>query len=100
MEAATGLSGVLPAYLALFAEAQIDAGIRHGVPATQATEIVTAALEGSAKLLRARGGDTLRVRREVSSPGGLTARGLAALEHRGLRDAISHAMDEVQRGST
>jgi pyrroline-5-carboxylate reductase len=95
MEVATGLSGVLPAYLALFAEAQIDAGIRHGLPAPQATELVTAALPGAAAMLRARGGDTLAVRREVASPGGLTARGLEALEHAGLRGAFADALAAV-----
>ena len=39
--------------------------------------------------------DTLAVRREVTSPGGFTARGLAALERRGLRAAFLDAMDEV-----
>ncbi len=95
LEAATGLSGVMPAYLALFAEAQIDSGIRHGVPEAQASEIVAAALEGSARLLRARDCETLRLRREVSSPGGVTARGLAALERGGMRTALASAMDAV-----
>lgn len=98
IEAATGLSGVMPAYLAVVAEAQIDAGVRHGLPAAQATEIVAGALAGSAAMIIARGGDTLRVRREVSSPGGLTARGLQALERGGLRAAFADALDAVLEG--
>jgi pyrroline-5-carboxylate reductase len=35
------------------------------------------------------------VRREVTSPGGLTARGLDALERAGLRSAFSDALDAV-----
>src|SRR5918997_20390 len=42
-----------------------------------------------------RGGDTLGLRRAVASPGGTTARGLAALERGGLRIAFSDAMDDV-----
>jgi pyrroline-5-carboxylate reductase len=99
MDAATGLSGVLPAYVALIAEALVDSGVRNGLPAERATEIVVAALGGSTSLLRARGGDTLGMRRAVASPGGLTARGLDALERAGLRGAFSEALDAVLAGS-
>jgi pyrroline-5-carboxylate reductase len=84
-----------PAYVALVAEAQIDAGVRHGVPARQGAELVVQTLAGTAELLRRRDYDTLAVRREVASPGGLTARGLAALEHGGLRSAFGDALDAV-----
>lgn len=98
MDVATGLSGVFPAYVALVAEAQVDAGVRRGLSAAQATELVCATLAGSAALLGARGGDTLRMRREVASPGGSTARGLDALERAGLRSAFSSALDAVLAG--
>ena len=39
--------------------------------------------------------DTLGVRRMVTSPGGSTARGLAALEHAGLRAAFDDALQAV-----
>ena len=80
---------------ALVAEAQIDAGVRRGIPATQSAELVVQTLAGTAELLRRRGNDTLAVRREVASPGGVTARGLAALERGGLRAAFSDALDAV-----
>jgi len=98
MDVATGLSGVFPAYVALVAEAQVDAGVRRGLTASQATELVCATLVGSAGLLVARGGDTLRMRREVASPGGSTARGLDALERAGLRGGFSAALDAVLAG--
>jgi pyrroline-5-carboxylate reductase len=41
--------------------------------------------------------DTLAVRRGVTSPAGVTARGLAALEEAGLRTAFARAADEVLR---
>ena len=46
-------------------------------------------------MLAHRGHDTLAVRREVTSPGGSTARGLAALERAGIRAAFQDAMDAV-----
>lgn len=93
VDAATSISGVGPAYLALLAEAQIDAAVRHGVPAALAAELVVETMAGSAELLGRRGYDTLAVRREVTSPGGSTARGLAALERSGVRGAFQVAMD-------
>jgi pyrroline-5-carboxylate reductase len=52
-------------------------------------------MTGSAALMAARDYDTLAVRREVTSPGGSTARGLAALEEAGIRTAFQSAMDAV-----
>lgn len=95
MEVATSAMGVTPAYVALIAEASIDAAVRNGLKADLATDIFLAALAGSAELLQARGGDTLAVRREVTSPGGSTARGLAALERNGLRTAFDEATRAV-----
>jgi pyrroline-5-carboxylate reductase len=97
VDVAMGLMSCGPAYVALVAEAQVDAGVRHGIPAAQAAVLVTQTLAGTAELLRRRDYDTLAVRREVASPGGLTARGLDALEQAGLRGAFSDAMDAVLR---
>jgi pyrroline-5-carboxylate reductase len=93
MAAATGTAGVGPAYVALFAEAWIDAAVRAGLKPEQATALVLDGIVGSAELLLARDGDTLAVRRGVTSPGGTTARGLRALEAAGLRGALQDAMD-------
>ena len=72
--------GVAPAYWALLVEAWVDAAVRHGMPVAAAKELVIGGMAGSAELLRRYDGDTLAVRRAVASPGGSTARGLAALE--------------------
>jgi pyrroline-5-carboxylate reductase len=95
MDIATGTVGVSPAYLALIAEAQVDAAIKQGLPGAVATDLVVEAIAGSAELLRARGGDTLGVRRAVASPGGSTVRGLAVLERAGIRVAFSDALEAV-----
>jgi pyrroline-5-carboxylate reductase len=95
VDIATGLMSCAPAYVALVAEAQIDAGVRRGIPAGEGAQLVVETLAGTAELLRRRGYDTLAVRREVASPGGLTARGLDALERGGLRGAFSNALDAV-----
>jgi pyrroline-5-carboxylate reductase len=95
MDIATGLMSCAPAYVALVAEAQVDAGVRAGMPADLAGELVAANIGGTAALLQARNMDTLAVRRMVTSPGGSTARGLAALEHGGVRAAFDDALQAV-----
>lgn len=95
MGPAGAMMSVTPAYYALLAEAQVDAGVRHGLPARTAAELVEATMGGTAALLAHRDHDTLAVRREVTSPGGMTARGLEALEAAGLRDAFARATEAV-----
>jgi len=95
MDPAVAVSGVAPAYVSLIAEAWVDAAVGQGIPAAQAAELVCAALAGSAALLEAREMDTLAVRREVTSPGGMTARGLRVLERAGLRTAFADAAAAV-----
>jgi pyrroline-5-carboxylate reductase len=93
--AAGACSGVGPAFWSLLAEGWIDAGIRQGLQPQIATTLVTETMAGAAALLRERDGDTLAVRRGVTSPGGTTARGLDALEQHGVRTALSAAVDAV-----
>lgn len=95
LDVASAAMGVMPAYIALVAEANIDAAVRSGLRAPLATDLFLEALAGAAELLIARDGDTLAVRREVTSPGGSTARGLAALEAHGLRTAFDEAARAV-----
>lgn len=95
MAVAAGCSAVGPAYYALVAEAWIDAAVRRGLPALIAQQLVVGAMGGTAALLESRGHDTLALRRGVTSPGGTTARGLAALERGGVRAAFAEALDDV-----
>lgn len=95
MGVAASITSVGPAYQALLVEAQVDAAVRHGLAPALASRLVLETMTGTAALLAAREGDTLAVRREVTSPAGSTARGLDALERAGLRIAFSDAMDRV-----
>src|SRR4051812_9922100 len=98
MTVAGGCAGVGPAYWALLIEAQVDAAVRRGIPAAQASDLVAGTMRGTAELLHQRGVDTLALRREVTSPGGTTSRGLAALERGGVRAAFHAALDAVVDG--
>ena len=93
MDAATAISGAGPAFMALVIEALTDAGVKHGLTAAQATELAVTTMGGSAELLGHR--DAVSLRRQVTSPGGVTAAGIAALERHGVRAAFSAAVDAV-----
>ena len=95
LDAATALMACAPAFHALVVEALVDAGVRHGMSAVDAGRLAVEALAGTAAVLREHDDDTLGLRRRVSSPGGSTARGLAALEAGGVRKAFSDAVDAV-----
>jgi len=95
MSVAGACSGVGPAYWALLVEAWVDSAVKAGLPSALASKLVIETMAGSAELIRAQEGDTLAVRRGVASPGGTTAKGLAALERGGVRAALGAAMDDV-----
>ncbi|HEX4718053.1 MAG TPA: pyrroline-5-carboxylate reductase [Thermoleophilaceae bacterium] len=95
IEPAMALMSCGPAFMALVAEALVDAGVLHGLGPDDATAMVIETMAGSAAVLRETGGDTRGLRRRVTSPGGSTARGLAALEQAGLRAAFEDAVTSV-----
>jgi pyrroline-5-carboxylate reductase len=92
IDPATALMGCAPAFLSVVVEALVEAGLRHGIPADDASRLVIEGMAGTAGVLR-ENPDTLGLRRRVTSPGGLTARGLEALEAGGIRQAFSDAVD-------
>jgi pyrroline-5-carboxylate reductase len=81
-----------PAFLALVIEALVDAGVKHGLPAPLAGRMAVETMAGTATVLRQMGNDTRGLRTRVTSPGGLTAKGLAELEAGGVRPAFDRAV--------
>jgi pyrroline-5-carboxylate reductase len=95
IDTATALAGCGPAFFALVVEALVDAGVRHGLTPGDASRMAVDTMAGTAEVLRNAGDDTAALRRRVTSPGGSTARGLAALERGGVRAAFGDAVDAV-----
>ena len=92
LDMATALSGTGPAYVFLFMEALIDAGVHLGFSREIATKLVLQTVEGSVALARATGRHPTELRNAVTSPGGTTAEALYQLEKGGIRTVLSKAI--------
>ena len=79
MDAATAVSGSAPAYLYAFIEALEAAGEEAGLPAETARTLVRATIAGAAVLLRETGEEPAELRRQVTSPNGVTQAALEVL---------------------
>ena len=99
LDAVTGLSGSGPAYVFLVAEALIEAGVAVGLPRTVSESLTIQTLLGSARLLAESGERPEALRAAVTSPGGTTAAGLAALESRAVRSAFMEAVQAATQRS-
>jgi pyrroline-5-carboxylate reductase len=92
LDMATALSGTGPAYVFLFMEALIDAGVHMGFRRDIAEKLVLQTMRGSVEFARASGLHQAQLRNMVTSPGGTSAEALYQLEKGGLRTVISKAV--------
>ena len=90
-DAATALHGSGPAYVALFADALIQAGVRQGIPRDIARRLVVETIGGTAVLLKDRSAH--QVRDEVMTPGGTTAAAFVAMEKAGFVGAVHDGVE-------
>jgi pyrroline-5-carboxylate reductase len=73
LDMATALSGSGPAYVFLFTEALIDAGVHMGFPRRIAEQLVLQTIKGSASFYEQAGRHPATLRNQVTSPGGTSA---------------------------
>lgn len=94
LDMATALSGTGPAYVFLFMEALVDAGVHLGFPRRIAEELVIQTVRGSVDYYSQREDPKhlARLRNEVTSPGGTSAAAIYYLEKAGFRTALSRAI--------
>ena len=92
LDMATALSGTGPAYVFLFMEAMIDAGVHLGFSRHVAQKLVLQTMEGSVEMAKQSGLHPVELRNSVTSPGGTTAEALYQFEKGGFRTVMSRAI--------
>lgn len=92
LDMATALSGSGPAYVFMFMEALVDAGVHMGFSRRDAEALVTQTLLGSVLYARQSGMHPAQLRNQVTSPGGTTAAALHEMEKGGLRTVLSEGV--------
>jgi pyrroline-5-carboxylate reductase len=92
LDMATALSGTGPAYIYLFMEAMVDAGVHLGFSRHVAEQLVFQTVIGSANYARQSGLHLAALRNQVTSPGGTTAEALYHLDKGGFRTVLSRAV--------
>lgn len=92
LDMATALSGTGPAYIYIFMEAMIDAGVHMGFSRRVARELVIGTMRGSLDYAIRSGKHEVELRNQVTSPGGTTAEALYHLDKGNFRTTISRAI--------
>ena len=92
LDMATALSGTGPAYIFMFMEALIDAGVHLGFSRRVAEQLVFQTMRGSLEYAAQSGKHVAELRNQVTSPGGTTAAALYQLEKGGMRTVLSRGI--------
>ena len=92
LDMSTALSGTGPAYVYLFMEAMVDAGVHLGFSRHIAEQLVYQTVIGSANFAQQSGLHLAALRNQVTSPGGTTAEALYHLDKGGFRTVLSRAV--------
>ncbi len=82
------MAGCGIAYVMRFVRAQMEAGVEMGFYPRQALDIALQTMEGATALLRATGEHPEAAIDRVTTPGGVTIKGLNELDHAGFNSAV------------
>lgn len=93
MNEVIAVNGSSPAYIYLFAKAMAEYAENHGIEYNKAMNLICAALEGSAAMLRESGDSADILIEKVSSKGGTTIAALEKFREHGFYEAVQDAMD-------
>lgn len=94
MEAGTALASCGIAYVLKYIQAAMQAGIEMGIPAKDAMDMVAQTMKGAATLILNNDTHPSVEIDKVTTPGGITIKGINELEHNGFSSAIIKAMKE------
>lgn len=92
IDPATALCGGGPAFVAYFADALQEFGIRSGISKDAALAITIQLLRGTSALLATTGKPAMQLCREVMTPGGTTERGIRHFDDEGFGRTVLDAL--------
>jgi pyrroline-5-carboxylate reductase len=99
MDAITALGGSGPAFVLLFLEAMIDAGVKLGIPRDKSAVISSQVIKGTISMLDIENLHPALMREMITSPGGTTMAGLAVLEQGAFKGTVIRAIEDACKRS-
>ncbi|WP_279166923.1 pyrroline-5-carboxylate reductase [Thomasclavelia cocleata] len=94
MKAGGSISGCGPAFVYMFIEAMADGGVSLGLPRDVAYKLASQTLIGSGMMQKETAMHPGILKDQVCSPGGITIKGVEALEENGFRNAVIKAVKD------
>ena len=88
LDAVTAISGSGPAYVFFFIEAMVEAGVKMGLTAEQATQLAIGTFEGASQLAKTANEPPAVLRERVTSKGGTTHAAITSMEAGGIKPAF------------
>jgi pyrroline-5-carboxylate reductase len=92
LEAATALTSCGIAYVLKYIQAAMQAGIEMGIRPSDAMDMIAQSVKGAAELILNNDTHPSVEIDKVTTPGGITIKGINELEHNGFTSAIIKAM--------
>jgi pyrroline-5-carboxylate reductase len=93
IDIATAIIGSAPAFLALIAESIVDTGVLLGLKHNNSLALTQGLFNSFLPLFK--NIDTLKIKEQITSPGGTTAQGIFSLETSGARGVIMQAIKDT-----
>jgi len=90
------LAGCGPAFASLFIEALADGAVKYGLSREAAYQLASQMLAGTGKMQLETQEHPGVMKDQVTSPGGTTIKGVAALEKNNFRHAVIEAFDAIE----
>jgi pyrroline-5-carboxylate reductase len=99
MDAITAIGGSGPAFVLLFLESMIDAGVKLGLPRDKSAIISSQVMKGTIKMLDTENLHPTIMREMITSPGGTTIAGLATMEQGAFKGIVIRAIEDACKRS-
>jgi pyrroline-5-carboxylate reductase len=96
LDAVTAISGSGPAYVFFFIEAMVEAGVKMGLTAEQATQLAIGTFEGASQLAKTASEPPSVLRERVTSKGGTTYAALTSMQNAHVSDLFQAALKAAE----